>query len=229
MRAQRRLANFLLKSCGLRRLHDGKLVRLARSVFDEIDLQYLRDTHPCPCFENRAQMYEFIQKSCVGDLPIDYLEFGVFRGESLRIWLNLNRNPESRFFGFDSFEGLPEGWRSGQPRGHFDLCGAPPDIQDSRVTFVKGWFENTVPAFARQLTRKNRLILHLDCDLYSSAMVTLLYLTPFMTSGTLLIFDEFYDRENEYKALMDWQKISRKNFRIVAQMANFGKICAELI
>lgn len=50
-----------------------------------------------------------------------------------------------------------------------------------------------------------------------------------MSKGTLLTFDEFYDRENEFKALMDWQKIYKKNFRIVAEMGNYGKICAELV
>ena len=50
-----------------------------------------------------------------------------------------------------------------------------------------------------------------------------------MTSGTLLVFDEFYDREHEYKALMDWQKICGRKCRVVAETDNFGKICAELV
>ena len=37
----------------------------------------------------------------------------------------------------------------------------------------------------------------------------------FLTKGTLLIFDEFFDRENEFKAFMDWRRIYRKNNRIV--------------
>jgi hypothetical protein len=50
-----------------------------------------------------------------------------------------------------------------------------------------------------------------------------------MSKGTLLIFDEFYDREHEFKALQDWQRIYRKQFRIVAEMHNYGRICAELV
>ncbi len=60
-------------------------------------------------------------------------------------------------------------------------------------------------------------------------MLALVHFAPFMSKGTLLTFDEFYDRENEFKALMDWQKIYKKNFRIVAEMGNYGKICAELV
>jgi len=39
------------------------------------------------------------------------LEFGVWQGESTRFFAGLNRSPSSRFYGFDSFEGLPEDWR----------------------------------------------------------------------------------------------------------------------
>jgi len=84
------------------------------------------------------------------------------------------------------------------------------------------------PVCARVLNEKS-LLLHVDSDLYGSAMLALVHFAPFMSKGTLLTFDEFYDRENEFKALMDWQKIYKKNFRIVAEMGNYGKICAELV
>ena len=80
------------------------------------------------------------------DPPILFLEFGVFEGNSIRRWAKLNSHPESRFVGFDSFEGLPTKWRQ-RPAGHFSTGGQPPDIDDPRVSFVKGWFHDTVPGF----------------------------------------------------------------------------------
>ena len=104
-----------------------------------------------------------------------------------------------------------------------------PCIGDPRVKFVKGWFEHTIPAFARDFSLKNRLALHLDADLYGSAMLPLVHFAPLMSKGTLLIFDEFYDRQNEFKAPTDWQRIYGKNFRIIAEMENYSKVCVELV
>jgi O-methyltransferase len=228
MRFRRQVANFLIKGCGLHRLQGSKVQRFIRSGLDEIDLQQVRDTHPCCSFRDRVQMYRHVQESCIKDEAVDYLEFGVFQGDSIRQWVRLNQHKDSRFFGFDSFEGLPQDWRAGQAKGHFDVAGALPQIDDPRVKFVKGWFEDTIPSFARDFSAKNRLLLHLDADLYGSTMLALVHLGRFMSKGTLLIFDEFYDREHEFKALMDWQKIYRKSFRIVGQMQNYARICAEL-
>lgn len=228
MRLKRRVANFSIKNCGLRHLHGSKFSRLVRSVLDEIDLEHIRETNPCRTCLGREEMYDYVHESLVNQEAIDYLEFGVFRGDTIRYWAGLNQNKDSRFFGFDSFEGLPEYWRPGAPKGTFDVGGALPQIDDGRVTFIKGWFENTIPPFVREFSVKNRLLLHIDADLYSSAMLALVHLGPFMSPGTILIFDEFSYREHEFKALSDWQKIYKKNFRVIAEMANFAKICVEL-
>lgn len=37
-----------------------------------------------------------------------YLEFGVYKGESLRYWARELKHPDSKLHGFDSFEGLPK-------------------------------------------------------------------------------------------------------------------------
>src|SRR5271168_1332938 len=229
MRTERRIADFFIKDCRFVALHDGKLQKLMREVLDEIDFQHLRDSNPCPVFTDRAAMHSHLHDTVIGNQPVDYLEFGVFEGESIRHWSNINSATQSRFFGFDSFEGLPEKWKDGEGKGAFYLAGATPKIDDTRVEWVKGWFENTVPQFACAFTPQNRLILHLDADLYSSTMIALMHFTRFMQSGTLLLFDELYDRDHEFKALVDWQQIIKKSFRALAQMENYSKTCFELL
>jgi hypothetical protein len=86
----------------------------------------------------------------VGDLPILYLEFGVFQGRSLRYWSELLKHPDARLHGFDSFEGLPETFdlRMGMDRSVHDLGGQMPEMEDSRVILHKGWFDEVLPQFS---------------------------------------------------------------------------------
>lgn len=204
MGLRRRSAGFVIKCCGLRKLQNGTLQRLIRAFLDEIPPQHLRDSHLCRSFHDRSEMHGYVHDTHVSGGAVDYLEFGVFRGDSIRQWISLNHHSESRFFGFDSFEGLPENWRAGQGQGHFHSGGAVPQIHNARVQFVKGWFDDMVPKFAQGSSAKNRLLLHLDADLYVSTMIPLVHFTQFMSTGTPLIFDELYDRDHEFKALQDW-------------------------
>ena len=228
-RPRRRIADFLINGCGLRRLHDTRFQSAIRAVLDEIDLQHLRDSHPCRDCADRFELYRVVQFSVIRDEPIDFLEFGVFRGNSLQEWSALNEHPESRFYGFDSFNGLPDAWREGQGKGHFDVDGAIPKIADGRVKLIKGWFDETIPDFVSGFTPKNRLVLHLDADLYASTLVPLVYFARYLQAGSLVIFDEFYDRNHEFKAFQDFLKISKQQYRLVCQMENYAKVCIELL
>lgn len=131
-----------------------------------------------------------------------YLEFGVYQGRSLRWWSTSLTGPEHVLVGFDSFEGLPEAWNSKNPTGHFDRGGAPPKIDDDRVSFRVGWFDDTVPAFDRPGT--DSLIVNVDCDLYSSTKVVLDQVGPWLRPGDLLYFDEFGDLDHEYLAWLEF-------------------------
>ncbi len=130
-----------------------------------------------------------------------YLEFGVFEGETIRWWAEHVTSPDARFVGFDSFEGLPEHWRPGFDEGQFGT-GEPPDIADERVSFVQGWFEETLPNF--ELPSHDQLVVNVDSDLYSSAVTVLSHVAPFLRSGSLLYFDELADRDHELRALKEF-------------------------
>jgi O-methyltransferase len=137
-------------------------------------------------------------------MPIDYLEFGVHKGDSIVRWAELNRNPESRFFGFDSFEGLPEDYNPSYRRGTFDTGSAEPRINDPRVSFVKGWFQRTLPGFVDGFTPRSRLVVHNDSDLYSSTLFVLTEMDRFLVPGTIIIFDEFSSPLHEFRAFHDY-------------------------
>src|SRR5262249_32268281 len=87
-------------------------------------IETVRNTKDCKRFPNREEMFAHLHAEHFenGSRPLDYLEFGVFEGKSLRHWCSLNSHPQSRFFGFDSFQGLPESW-NGAPTGTYSASG----------------------------------------------------------------------------------------------------------
>ena len=61
-------------------------------------LATLRKAGNVPQFQDRADLHSFINETRLGggNDRVDYLEFGVYRGDSLRMWASLNKNPSSR-------------------------------------------------------------------------------------------------------------------------------------
>jgi O-methyltransferase len=132
-----------------------------------------------------------------------FLEFGVLDGDSIRHWAGLNANPGSRFVGFDSFEGIPAAWRGREP-GYFDRAGQIPAIADDRVRFVKGWFNQTLLRELDTLRVESRdsvVVVHIDADLYSSALYCLTTLAQSF-SNFYVLFDEY--GAGEARALRDF-------------------------
>ena len=123
-------------------------------------------------------------------------------GESIRWWIENNRHPESTFVGFDSFEGLPEHWQH-LPKGTFSVSGTIPDIQDPRCRFVKGLFQDTLADWLDGRRFPRRVVVHLDADLYSSTLFALIHLFPKLKKDDLIIFDQFSDCADEFKAFID--------------------------
>lgn len=129
------------------------------------------------------------------DKPLRYLEFGVHEGWSIRKFASIFKHPEATFTGFDSFVGLPEQWGQMQP-GHFSTKGRVPAIEDSRVGFVTGWFQNSVPEVFPGLAHEplHPTLVHFDADLYSSTLFLLTSLW-WHVPQYYFIFDEFMGHE----------------------------------
>jgi len=138
-----------------------------------------------------------------------YLEFGVGEGRSAVAAIRANRryNPEGidRFFLFDSFEGLPE--LAGRDKGSkvfekgqyaFSMADVRSKLERhrvwdaSRVTFVPGFFEQSLPAFDTALFGgRFAPIVHVDVDLHESAKQVLEFVTPLLRQGSVILFDDW--------------------------------------
>lgn len=153
-----------------------------------------------PNLPDRFALFDEAIRRIRGARPL-YLEFGVYRGRSIRYVADHLRASEARFVGFDSFEGLPETWESTTARGAFAV-GKAPEIDDPRVSFVIGWYEATLPTW--QLPDHDQLVVNIDCDLYSSTKLVLGWLSPHLRPGDLLYFDDLLGRDHEWRALKEW-------------------------
>lgn len=154
------------------------------------------------------------------DIAGDYLEFGVFRGETFRNAIRAAQQayrstPQARFPGrfvaFDSFQGLPPVTSMGDgvnpyARGEFSASRAefertlgrlPAHV---RVEVVAGWFDDSLTAEAAGRLRLERAaFVNIDCDLYESTVPVLRFVTPLLQTGTIVYFDDWFS----YRGSMD--------------------------
>ena len=146
------------------------------------------------------------------------LEFGVYQGRTLKVIAEARRHQQ--VFGFDSFQGLPEDWRSNIPAGTFATRQLP-DVVGAEL--VVGWFSDTVADFLADHPDPVAF-LHLDADLYSSTATALEQVGPKLEAGSVIVFDEYFNypgwEQHEHRA---WQEFVAKSgimFQYVAYTCN---------
>lgn len=153
-----------------------------------------------------------------------YLEFGVFNGSSIgSMYLAREKAGVGMpLFGFDSFEGLPEGsenedggvWRRGDYKCSFEEMEQSliqRGIDPHKIQWVKGLFQETLtPETAEVCGINNPGIVFVDCDTYSSSKSVLDFVGPFISKPTIICFDDWklndldLQGEGEYKSFNEF-------------------------
>lgn len=173
-------------------------------------------------YEDRLKLFQYTIDKYIKEEPIIYLELGVSKAVSFRWWLDHITNPQSQFFGFDTFEGLPENWGQYQAGA---MSAAMPDINDPRAHFFKGIFQETLVPFIddnRDLLHSNvRKVIHMDADLYSSTIFSLSQLYPYLNNGDLIFFDEFNVATHEFKAFKEFTESFYIELKPIGAVNNF--------
>ena len=186
-------------------------------------------------YSKRYALYQYLVESKIKDTALDYVELGVSKGLSFRWWIKNNHHPDSRFYGFDTFEGLPEKWGK-FPQG--SMAAGIPHIDDPRHEFIKGLFQETLPGFLssgkiqkspQRVPRAKLKIIHLDADLFSSTLFALTSLHPFLKAGDILIFDEFNVPTHEFKAFMDYVDSYYVNYEVLAAVNNYFQVAIRIM
>jgi O-methyltransferase len=148
----------------------------------------------------------------------DFIEAGVWRGGAtifMRALLKHYGVDDRRVWVADSFEGLPEPDAEKFPREAAAHSGpvmsqafnhlavsledvianfAAYGVLDDQVHFLKGWFNETLPAAPIE----KLAVLRLDCDYYESTMTCLETLYDKLSPGGYLIIDDYGERDWTY-------------------------------
>ena len=120
--------------------------------------------------------------------PCQKQTFSIYRKDTL---FHLDKN--KIIYGFDSFAGLEEEWISSDynPVGKFSLNQKKPKLPKN-VKIVQGRVEDTIETFLKDNSGNKIIFSHMDMDNYNPTKYTLEKIKPFLTQGSIVLFDEFY-------------------------------------
>lgn len=179
------------------------------------------------------------------------LELGTNNGGWLKYFVD-RLPPTIRFAGFDCFEGLPEAW-DGLPAGSIKGIGAPAELwsddpqakaqiiaQAARgiafpappqpnVTIYSGLFSETVPQYLKTNSPQDLRLVHFDADLYISTRPVLDTLCGALRHRYLVLFDEFYSVNHEFRAWREFTSLfGLDDWRVVATSADGSQVLIEM-
>lgn len=179
-------------------------------------------------YNRRELLYDaLIRQEGVGSQPLDYFEFGVAGGYSFKWWLAHNHHPESRFFGFDTFEGLPEDFG---PFAKGTMAAALESLQvtDPRAAFYKGLFQDTLVPFLTGYQPGRRKLIHMDADIFSATLFALSQLYPYLNEGDLIMFDEFAVPKHEFMAFKLFTESFYVKYEVIAAANNYLFVAVKI-
>jgi len=203
------------------------VLELLRHKYVEESAEFIAENiNTALVFDSREQLWMYavdIYKNLSSEdnkNEIGLLEFGVYKGESLKFFAE--RLKPKIVYGFDSFTGLEEDWTGSQEiQGHFNLGERIPRFNQPNVRLVKGKFQETLENFLtqnREKLDKASLLVHIDSDTYIPAKYVLGRLKNLQIELNLIvIFDEFHGYPNwkmhEYRALTSTFSPNEYRFR----------------
>ena len=172
-------------------------------------------------YSRRYNLYEAISQNEQLEISaIDYFEFGVCGGHSFKWWLEHNKNSESKFYGFDTFEGLPEAFGP-FGKGSMAVALESLNINDPRAGFYKGLFQDTLDPFLDQYRSERKKLIHLDADLFSATLFALSQLYRYLNDGDILLFDEFAVPKHEFMAFKIFTESFYVNYEVIGAANNY--------
>lgn len=209
----------------------SNLIRLSKWINDHRDIAFSDFYNPKRDSNNRYKLYQYlIDREQLYSSVFCYLEFGVAGGESFRWWVQNTNHEDTRYFGFDTFTGLPEDW------GHFkagDMSAGnhqPTIKNDARHEFLQGLFQQTIPGFIlkNRALLTGKLVIHMDADLFSSTLYVLTSMAPYLKDGDIIIFDEFNVPNHEFLAFESFVSGYYLDYEVIGAVNNYYNLALKI-
>jgi arylsulfatase A-like enzyme len=162
--------------------------------------------------ETKSDYFKFINEEIIKNEAIDYMEFGVYEGKTILDWPKINTNKNSRFFAFDKFP----------PKYPI------PEIDDNRVHFVKGLFQETLPEFIKDFKPNSKLVIFINLNKKFDTLYCLSKLDKILNEKCIIMFDQFGNLQHEFIAFHNYVKSFRRDFQFLCQSENWRKCAIEL-
>jgi hypothetical protein len=144
-----------------------------------------------------------------------FLEFGVATGRSMDMFYDLYQRHDIKnvdFYGFDGWVGLPKEtqdnnnpsyWSEGVFNERIVPCIATKFNSLDNIHIVDGMFENTLnEELLKKFNNKKVGVVHIDSDIYSSAVTALDFLlrNNLLQKGSIIMYDDwggYYEKLGE--------------------------------
>lgn len=163
-------------------------------------------------------IYESFKKVKAWKLSGSYMEFGVYKGQSIvfahqhmKSLFGDNKSDTNQFginhiFAFDSFSGIG-GVTQDELSGPFqdgDYAFSLKDftatlelkrVPTKSITVVPGFFETSLTKTLQDniVSRAPRVaVLNIDCDIYAPSLLALKFCEPMLAQSTIVLFDDFF-------------------------------------
>jgi len=174
------------------------------------------------------------------NLKGDYMEFGVFKGDSFIKAYNFAKFAgifSMKFYAFDSFLGYSKLEGIDKECGYFkesqyicdeasfrkNLLKAGVDLNE--VIFIPGFFDKLSENSKNKVKSKTASVVWIDCDLYAPTLQALNFLVDYIADGTIIIFADWYtcngaDNMGQPLAAKEW--LSKNPDIKLIEYFNFG-------
>ena len=186
--------------------HCPPLFKLGSKLYHTVDSGFKSLSPGAPgaiewAFEKAAELHP-------GGPVGDYYEFGLYKGYTFytayRTAMRMGL-VQTRFFGFDSFQGLPQVEDMDRAGGRFfkgQFACSREQVEKSllkngldfnKIRLIEGFYEDTLTDELKNTIEAGPAgVVLLDCDLYSSTNTALSWLEGLIVDKTVVLFDDWY-------------------------------------